>query len=245
MKKLSLQFCFLLLLGTFTFSSCLKDNDDGPWNNMPSAGLMYFVNGFADGESGLLYRLDGNIVGNPLSSDPMVLEYNKFSGALLLNPGSRKLTITNYATDQEILIDTTLTIKVDSGYTSFVYGTNEAPKFAMTQDRAIENLGSNESGIRFLNLATDVEGVNLYIEGEDEPLYSNRPIETGSSAVAHQTFKVQQSGTYTFSVRDAAGNELITREDRELRRGYYYTIMLTGKTDNSETPLYIGVVEHY
>lgn len=245
MKKLSLQFCFLLLLSIFTFSSCLKDNDDGPWNNMPSAGLMYFVNGFTEAESGLLYRLDGNIVGNPLSSDPMVLEYKTFSGALLLNPGSRKLTITNYATDQDMLIDTTLTIKVDNGYTSFIYGTNEEPKFAMTQDSAIENIGSNESGIRFLNLATDVEGVNLYIEGEDEPLYSNRPIETGSSAVAHQAFKTQQSGKYTFTVTDAAGNELVTREDRELRRGYYYTIMLMGKPDNSETPLYIGVVEHY
>src|SRR5690606_17744048 len=151
MKKLSLQFCFLLLLSIFTFSSCLKDNDDGPWNNMPSAGLMYFVNGFTEAESGLLYRLDENIVGNPLSSDPMVLEYKTSAGALRLNHASRKLPITNYAPDQDILIDTAVTIKVYNGYTSFVYGTNDEPKFAMTQDSAIEHIGSNESGIRFLN----------------------------------------------------------------------------------------------
>src|SRR5690606_176153 len=217
MKKLSLQSCFLLLLSIFTFSSCLKDNDDGPWNNMPSAGLMYFVNGFADGESGLLYRLDGNIVGNPLSSDPMVLKYKTFSGALLLNPGSRKLTITNYATDQDMLIDTTLTIKVDNGYTSFIYGTNEAPKFAMTQDSAIENIGCNATRIRLLTLAKDYEGVNFYIEGEDEPLNSNRPLETGSTAVAHQTYKQQHNDKYTYTFKHAAVHELITRQDKELR----------------------------
>lgn len=243
MKKLSLQFCFLLLISVFTFSSCLKDNDDGPWNN-PPAGVMYFVNAYPDATSGLLYRLDGNVIGNPQTGVPMVLEYQIFSGAQLLHPGSRKLTIATYDSDQKVLVDTTLTIKVDSGYTSFVYGTDEAPTFAMTQDKVIEDLDQNESGIRFLNLAHGVNGINLLIEGEDEPLYSNRPIETGASVVQHQAFQAQTSGTYTFKVTDASGNELATREGRELRRGYYYTIMLIGKAGDEDTPLYIGVIEH-
>lgn len=249
MKKLSLQFCFLLLISVFTFSSCLKDNDDDPWNNMPAAGLMYFVNSYPDAASGLLYRLDGTIIGNPINGSPMVLEYQTFSGAQLLNPGNRKLTITSYNSDQTVLIDTTLTIKVDSGYTSFVYGTDEEPAFAMTQDKVIENLGQNESGIRFLNLANSVSGVNLFIEGEDEPLYSNRFIETGASVVANQAFQTQKSGVYTFIVTDAEGNELAKREyKKQDGKGFlnntYYTIMLIGKKDNEDTPLYIGVVEH-
>jgi len=251
MKKLSLQSCFLLLITVLTFSSCLKDNDKGPLNNMPAAGLMYFVNSYAGAESGLLYRLDGNVIGNPLDGSPMVLKYTgkNYSGAQLLYPGSRKLTITNYNNDQTVLIDTTLTIKVDSGYTSFVYGTNEEPTFAMTQDKVIENLRQNESGIRFLNLAAGVEGVNLLIEGQDEPLYSNRPIETGASVVANQVFKVQKSGVYTFKVTDADGNELVKREYKKdngtgLLDRSYYTIMLTGKPGDEKAPLYIGVVEH-
>ncbi|TYR34759.1 DUF4397 domain-containing protein [Sphingobacterium phlebotomi] len=249
MKKLSLQFCFLLLISVFTFSSCLKDNDDGPWNDMPAAGLMYFVNSYPDASSGLLYRLDGNIIGNPINGSPMVLEYQTFSGAQLLHPGNRKLTITSHNNDQSILIDTTLTIKVDSGYTSFVYGTDEEPRFAMTQDKVIENLGQNESGIRFLNLASGVNGVNLLVEGEDEPLYSDRPIETGASVVANQAFQTQNSGVYTFRITDADGNELAKREYKKqngtgLLGRTYYTIMLIGKKDNEDTPLYIGVVEH-
>ncbi|HLT88569.1 MAG TPA: DUF4397 domain-containing protein [Sphingobacterium sp.] len=243
MKKLSLQFCFLLLITIFTFSSCLKDNDDGPWNDQV-AGVMYFVNAYPDATSGLVYRLDGNVIGNPQTGVPMVLEYQIVSGAQLLYPGNRKLTITSYDDNQKVLIDTTLTIKVDSGYTSFVYGTDEEPTFAMTQDKVIENLSQNESGIRFLNLAHGVSGTNLLIEGEDEPLYSNRPIETGASVVQHQTFQAQTSGTYTFKITDANGNELAIREGRELRRGYYYTIILTGKAGDEDTPLYIGVVEH-
>lgn len=244
MKKLSLQFCFLLLISTFTFSSCLKDNDDGPWNN-PPAGVMYFVNSYPDATSGLIYRLDGSVIGNPQTGEPMVLKYQIFSGAQLLHPGNRKLTITSYDDNQSVLIDTTLTIKVDSGYTSFVYGTEEQPIFAMTQDKVIENLAQTASGIRFLNLGNGIGGINLLIEGEDEPLYSNRSIETGSSVVTHQAFKAQTSGTYTFKVTDAQGNELARREGRELKRGYYYTIMLTGKANDEDTPLYIGVVEHY
>jgi len=249
MKKLSLQFWGLLLISIFTFSSCLKDNDDGPWNDMPSAGLMYFVNSFADAESGLLYRLDGNIIGNPLNGSPMVLKYREFSGAQLLHPGNRKLTITNNGADQDILIDTTLTIKVDSGYTSFVYGTEKDPKFAMTQDKVIENLSQNESGIRFLNLANGVGAVNLLIEGEEEPLYTDRPIETGASVVTNQAFQAQKSGVYTFRVTDATGNELAKRsykkdDGRGLLDRSYYTIMLTGNPDDEKTPLYIGVVEH-
>jgi len=253
MKKLSLQFCFLLLISAFTFSSCLKDNDDGPWNN-PPAGVMYFVNAYPDATSGLLYSLDGNVISNPLNGKLMVLPYQEFSGAQLLHPGNRKLTITNHNVDQSVLIDTTLTIKVDSGYTSFVYGTNAQPKFAMTQDKVVENLTENESGIRFLNLAHGVDAVNLLIEGEDEPLYSNRPIETGASVVAHQAFQAQTSGTYTLKVTDASSNVLATREGRELKRSElingqryhsYYTIILTGKANDEDTPLYIGVVEHH
>lgn len=248
MKKLTIQSCFLLLITVFTFSSCLKDNDEGPWNNMPAVGLMYFVNAYPDATSGLLYRLDGNVIGNPLDGKPMVLEYKIFSGAQLLYPGSRKLTIASYNDDQ-IIVDTTLTIKVDSGYTSFVYGTKTEPTFAMTEDKVIENLGQNESGIRFLNLAAGVAGVNLLIEGEEEPLYSNRPIETGASVVANQAFQMQKSGVYTFRVTDAEGNELAKREYKKengtgLLDRTYYTIMLIGEAGNEKTPLYIGVVEH-
>ena len=243
MKKLSLQFCFLLAIGLITFSSCLKDND-GPPDGSLEGGLMYFVNAYPDAPNGLIYTLDGRMVGNPYTGEPMVLDYRTYSHPQLLYPGSRELVITSY-NDQEVIIDTSLTIKVDTGYTSFVYGTAEEPKFAMTQDRVIEGLGENESAIRFLNFANGVESVNLLIEEEDEALFTDRPVETGASAVENQGFQTQSSGTYTFKITDSEGNEVVVRDDASpLKSKYYYTIMLTGKKDDTDTPLYIGVIEH-
>lgn len=250
MKKLPLQFCLLLFISVFTFSGCLKDDADDPWNNMPAAGVMYFVNSYPNAEEGLLYRVDDNVVmANPLAGEPLVLAYQQFSPAQLLHPGNRKLVITSYNNDQNILVDTTLTIKIDTGYTSFVYGTDDKPTFAMTEDEVIEGLTEDQSGIRFLNLANGAGNVNLYIEGTEEPLYKNRPTETGTSVVKHQAFQAQKSGVYTLKVTDANGKELATREykgqhNKGLLNGYYYTIMLTGKANDKKTPLYIGVVEH-
>lgn len=245
MKKLSLQFWFLLLIGAITFSSCLKDNDDGPWDDSLHGGIMYFVNAYPDASNGLLYSLDGRTVGNPQTGEPMILDYRTYSHPQLLYPGSRALTISSHNTDQEVIIDTTLNIKVDTGYTSFVYGSTEQPKFVMTQDLGIEDLGQNESGIRFLNLAEGVEGVNLFIENEEEPLYTDRPTETGTTAMENQVFQAQSSGTHTFKLTDTEGNELVIRDEAsQLRSRYYYTIMLIGKKDDADTPLYIGVIEH-
>jgi len=250
MKKLSVQFCFLLITSLFTFSSCLKDNDDGPWNNPNDVpgGIMFFVNNYPDAK-GLIYRLDGNIISDGYGN-PWVLGYQKFSFPQKLHARDRKIEVLT-SENQEVIIDTTLTIKLDSGYTSFVYGTEEQPRFAMTQDKVIEDLKENEVGIRFLNLASGVGEVNLSIEGVEEPLYTDRPIETGASVAEHQAFRAHSSGTYTFKVTDAEGEELVRREYKKqdgsgLRGRYYYTIMLTGKadSDDTETSLYIGVVEH-
>ena len=244
MKKLSLQFGLLLAISLISFSSCLKDND-GPPNDSIAGGIMYFVNAYPDAPHGLVYTLGGRMVGNPYTGEPMVLDYRTYSHPQLLYPGNRELVITGYNLDQEVIIDTTLAIKVDTVYTSFVYGTTEERKFAMTQDRTIENLGENESGIRFLNLAEGVESVNLLIEGEEEPLFTDRPIETGASVVENQDFQAHNSGTYTFKVTDSEGNELVVRDDAsQLESRYYYTIMLTGKKDDADTPLYIGVIKH-
>src|SRR5690606_24970555 len=127
MKKLALQSCFLLLITDLTFSGCSKDTDKGPLNNMPAAGLMYLVNSGAGAESVLLYRVDRNFNGPPPDGGPIALKYTakNYSGAHIADPRSRKFTITIYNNDQTVLIDTALTINVDSGYTSFVYGTNE------------------------------------------------------------------------------------------------------------------------
>lgn len=245
MKKSTLQLYLILFTALFAFNSCLKDNDKNPnYGYTASAGLMYFVNSYPDATSGLLYRLDGEIIGNPLDGSPMILQYQVFSGARWLHPGKRKLTITSADDRQNILVDTTLTIKADSGYTSFVYGSEENVVFAMAQDKTIEDLKQNESGIRFLNLAEDIGQVNLFIEGNDEPLYTNRPVETGILLKQHEAFQAQNSGTYTLKVTDQEGRSLAIREAKELRRGFYYTIMLTGKANNEKTPLYLGIVEH-
>ena len=247
MKKLTLQHGLFVFIGLISLSSCLKDNDYAPGYDTPAnAGVMYFVNNYADAPQGLLYYVDEQRIGNPYTGAPMVLDYRTFSGAQLLWAGKRKLNITN--TDNEILLDTTLNIQAEQGYSSFIYGDKTHPLFALTQDKVIDSLRQDQSGIRFLNFAKGVETVNLRIAGEDHDLYSERSVETANSITKHQIFQAQDNGLYTFIISDATGNELARREYKNEYgnglSGGYYTIMLVGEADNSDNPLYIGVVEH-
>ncbi|WP_437921611.1 DUF4397 domain-containing protein [Sphingobacterium sp. LRF_L2] len=227
MKKLSISFLLCLVTGIFTFTSCLKDDD----STILPMGYMTFINSYPDASS-IYYSTDRGTIPLP---------YKSFSPATMLI-GNRNIAVYAYGTNKAIL-DTTVTIKDSMAYSSFIFGTEAAPRFAMTQDKSIENLGMN-SGFRFLNLANDSEEINLIIGSETTATFTNRATETGATAVAHQEFVAKSSGNMTLKITDADGTTLATRESYSFRQGYYYTIMLSGKKDDTENPLYIGIVAH-
>ncbi|KGE13577.1 DUF4397 domain-containing protein [Sphingobacterium deserti] len=235
MKTISLQSLICLFFSLFIFSSCLKDNDgyyDGP---ATPAAYMTFINAYPENDF-LSFDLHAQ-------NSPFPLQYKSYlRPAWGVFTGERKLTITAPSGNSP-LIDTVLNIRDSSAYSTFIYGTATNPRFAMTQDRTIQNLGEN-TGIRFFNLANIEGNVNLVVGNADTAAFANRPMETGASAVQHQLFQPTASGSINLRVMDASGNEIARRDNYTLRKGYYYSIFLTGNASGGNSPLYLGVVYH-
>lgn len=233
MKKLSIQLLSCLLLGIVTLSSCLKDNNDYV---APPAGYMTFINAFPE-SAGLHFQIDSRMLNNGYRP----VAFREYSVAALY-AGSRNIRVFP-AEENKTLIDSTIAVRDSIAYSSYVYGTKSAPKFAMTQDRSIDNLDDNVA-FRFLNFANGVGNVNLFLGNESTASFANRPVETGASAVANQIFVAKEIGNVSITATDASGTEIATRESYSFKKGYYYTLILIGTKDDSTTPLYIGVIAH-
>ncbi|SFS82327.1 DUF4397 domain-containing protein [Sphingobacterium wenxiniae] len=235
MKNSFIKLC-LLFVGIISFSSCLKDND-GYGNDYPSnIALMTFVNAFPEA-TGLNFDLNGN-------QPPFGLEYKKvlmpYNGVY---PGKRQLEIFSI-NQNKTFIDTLINVEAGKGYTAFVFGTQKSPKFAMTQDTVIKDFDAEKSAFRFLNFGNNTSAISIFIEGEEDPIFSNRSMDSGTSAVQNQRFTAHTSGTYTLVAKDSEGTILVKRENFNFEKGRYYTIMLSGTKDHAQTPLYLGVVQH-
>lgn len=219
--------CFFAL-SSILFSSCLKDEDIEP---TPLAGFT-MINGYPD-DLGVIFYAD---------RQPIIpLEYKSFSGVALVT-GNRNVIVKEYSSAQ-ILADTSLVFQDSTFYSSFAFGTTEIPKHIITVDNAVQSLES--SGVRFFNLSSGLaSGVSLQVGDQTIPSqFMNRAVETQSSATANQGFIVQNSGTFTLSVRDQLGNTIATRESVKLDVKRYYSIILIGKLNNTTTPLSIGIID--
>jgi len=233
MKKFSLKLWLPLLVGAFGSAACLKDGDPAP---PEPAGVVTFVNAFSDAAA-VSYRIDGQ----SLRRNGAPLDFREFTVGWL-RAGNRKLEIS--AQNQSSgLLDTTIVVRDSAAYSTFIYGTANAPRFAMVQDESIENLGE-KTGFRFLNLANGVDEVSIFLGDEAAASFADRPVETGASAVTNRTFAAKESGTFTVFAKDSDGNELAKRQNFDFRKGRYYTIILIGTKDHSERPLYVGVIAH-
>lgn len=218
-----------------TLSSCLKDNDDYHDGLTQPAAYMTFINAYPEGDF-LNYDLHG-------PNSPFSLKYQSYVRPQFgVYTGERHLTVTNPAGGAAI-VDTILTINDSSAYSTFVYGNANLPRFAMTQDRTIQNLG-DKTGVRFFNFANTTANVNLIVGNADTAAFSNRPTETGSTAVLNQVFRPMESGTINLSVTNAGGTEIARRNNYTFRRGYYYSIFLSGNESGGNYPLYLGVIYH-
>ncbi len=233
MKKLSIQLLSCLFLGIITLSSCLKGDDDYV---RPPAGYMTFINAFPE-SAGLHFQLDSRMLNNGYRPLP----FREYTVAALY-AGNRNIRVFP-AEENRTLIDSTITVRDSVAYSSFVYGTKTAPKFAMTQDRSLENLG-NRVAFRFLNLANGVSNVNVFIGNESTASFANRPVETGATAVSNQTFMAKETSNASITVTNASGTTIASRESYSFKQGFYYTLILIGTKDNSTTPLYVGVIAH-
>lgn len=230
MKKYTIQSLLLFVCSTLLLTSCLKDDDD--YTPIPAAGFT-MINAYSDA-SAIRYAADDRTLQNPYYP----LEYKNY-GMVALYTGSRKITVYSSTT---VLTDTTFTAKDSTYYSSFVYGTATAPKHIITTDRVLEGLDNTKSAVRFLQLANLNGTASLQIGEQAPESFKDRSLETQLSADAHQTFIPVNSGKFKIVAKNSAGDVIATREDIQLKEKYYYSFILIGKPNDTERPLYIGVV---
>lgn len=231
MKNYRLFNFIAIIATTFFLSSCLKDNDD---QRIPGA-LFTMVNGYNDANA-VVYYADGGSLQNPYYP----LEFKSYAQVGLFT-GARKIAIS--AEYNEVLLDTTVTVKDSTIYTSFVYGTKTKPVQVITTDRINKDIKESESGLRFFNFAEGTDQVTLKIADQPSPEeWKDRAQETQNSATAHEGFIAQKSGTYTVTAKDKAGKTIASRSGIKLAEGYYYSLILIGKPNDEKRPLYLGLV---
>ena len=231
MKNYRLFNFIAIAVATFFLSSCLKDNEN---QRIPGA-LFTMVNGYTDANA-VVYSADGG----PLQSPYYPLDFKSYSQVGLFT-GARNIKISSEY--NSALVDTTVTIKDSTIYTSFVYGNKAKPMQVITTDKINKEIKNTESGVRFFNFAEGTDQVTLQIGTQASPTeWTNRAKETQNSATAHQGFIAQKSGTYTVIAKDKAGKTIATRKDIKLAENYYYSLILIGKANDEKKPLYLGLV---
>lgn len=238
MKTIYFSRILLLFAGFIFFASCIKDEEPTP---DVRSGLAV-VNAFQEAEA-VLHRLD---VGRGFQQLGQGLGYRGIDYYAVPSDASCRMEILS-SNGLAQLIDTTFALEEDKYYTSFLFGTEEAPRHFLTNDRLPEGVEdpATTAGVRFFNLAKTAHRVTLHI-GTEEPIaiFSNRPTETPATGNSAEAFVLtENTGTHVLTVRGEDGEQLARRTGVALDPGDYLTFFLTG--DGSElAPYYIGVVRH-
>lgn len=222
MKKFSLL--IVIALSLLTFSSCLKDNDDYPDLNYPAVSLFNFY----PKNTGVLYAVNGNL----LNSFTPAYRGVSFFYAI---PGNKKLQVIDRSNNNAI-IDTTLTFADSVVYSCMVYGTATEPEFIRVPDVEIENVGT-KTGVRFFHLANGVGKVNFKVGDQEITGSTNRSKENPSTLAQTQIFRPANSGKTSVTVTDDKGTVLGKIDEVELKNTEHYNFMLIGTKGDSEYPL--------
>jgi len=227
-----------LLVGVVLFAGCIKDEEPAP---DVRSGLAV-VNAFQEAQA-VLHRLD---VGRGLQQLGQGLGYRAVDYYAVPSYENCRLEIIS-SNELAQLIDTTFALEENTYYTSFLFGTEAAPRYFLTDDRLPEGTEDRSAiaGVRFFNLAETPHRVTLQM-GTNEPIaaFRDRPTETPETGTESEEFiPTTDTGTHVLTARNEAGEQLARRTGVALDPGDYLTFFLTG--DGSESaPYYIGVVRH-
>ncbi|GAA4140823.1 hypothetical protein GCM10022216_20270 [Sphingobacterium kyonggiense] len=226
MRKISIL--FVLIAGIFSLTSCLKD-DEGTY---PDAAGVAVVNAYPI-ESNLYFLIGGRELPNYAG------QYKTYTGFYAI-PGNKNFKVFN-GLSNELLIDTTMNFVDSLSYATFVYGEAGKPMFLRAKDEALKDLGT-KSAARFFHFGNKAGKVNLSIDNQDITAFKNRVRESSQTVENTEKFQVVNSGTYTITVTDETGRQLVKKENVEFQAGKYVNIMLLGTLDDNKFPLELGVI---
>ena len=237
MKRL--HYLFYVVLGTLFLTSCLKD-PDGPTPSYRYGGMI-FINAYPEAH-GVYFRIDEKTVQFPTTD--YIIPYKSIGPLVGLYSGSRRFEVfsENFGSKTPI-IDTSITVTDSTYYSSIVYGDKESPKYLLATDTELKDLDQG-SGIRFFNLANELDEATLLFDDKAVEAFTDRAQESDSTLTTTEKFLALSSGGQTLTAKDKEGNEIAKRENFQFQKGRYYSIILIGSKSNADTPYYIGIVPH-
>jgi hypothetical protein len=145
-------------------------------------------------------------------------DYGEYTGYLPFYTGQRNLRFGPYGANN-VVVDTTLDLKVDQAYSIFVVDNYEHADVLVTEDSG--NPGEGQAMVRFLNLSPDAPAVRLDSAASGTPLFDDQTFKETSA------FTPIDAGTYDFTVR-AGGQSLLEMPATQVYAGRYYTIIVRG-----------------
>lgn len=227
-----------LIIALFSVAGCIKDQEPVP---DVRSGLTV-VNSFLEAQA-VLHQVD---VGRGLQQLNQGQGYRGVDYYTVPSCESCRLEIIS-SNESGQLVDTTFALEENKYYTSFLFGTEAAPRHFLTADRLPEGTEDPTitAGLRFFNLAETPQRVTLRIAAA-EPIaaFRNRPTETPETGKEVEEFTLTTTtGTHVLTVQDEDGKQLARRTGVALDPGDYLSIFLTGDGSDS-TPYYIGIVRH-
>ena len=228
----------ILFAGGLLATGCIKDLETLPDKR---AGLTV-VNSFLDAEA-VFHRLD---MGRGLQQLNRGLGYRSIDYYSVPSCENCRMEITAL-NGKKPLVDTSFVMENNTYYTSFLFGSEMAPKHFLTIDSVPKNEKnpSEAAGLRFFNFAETTLPVTLNIgSAAPIPSFRNRPTETPETGRESGDFVLTtDTGTHVLTIEDEQGNLLAKRTGVALDRGDCLTVFLTGNNSES-SPYYIGIVRH-
>lgn len=146
--------------------------------------------------------------------------YGDYTNYLSFHPGDRQFKFSESGDNQNILVDTTLTIENHKSYTIFIADSLSNIGALVLTDSS-DTPGDGKSMIRFVHLSPDTP--ELEVLADDEELFAEQVFKGGTA------FKGIEAGTITFKFRSINNEDiLLTTPDTQLQAGKFYTMILKG-----------------
>ncbi|WP_166333102.1 DUF4397 domain-containing protein [Sphingobacterium chungjuense] len=229
MKKLvNLRNACAVALSVVLFGSCMKNEEPTP---QPPTSFLSIINAYSPLQTGIQLKFGDQTAGT--------LQYDRNSGALP-NTNLTDLTLTaiNQATNQILVDKAPVKTAENKFYSAYIFGNTVPAKFIMLNDTPDQST-ETAPRIRFLNLASGVEAVDLFIAGEKVTALSNRVPETQANSSNSEKFILspKSGGAADIIVKSLDGQELAKLASADLRNNSYISIVLLGdKASTGDTP---------